>query len=400
MTGTADSGMPDTLKPIKVILGVDAISYPLTGIGRCTDELARGLMDASGIDARFFSLARWVDDPRELSKPQRVSALVRRNMRSFPFRKTVRSVYHGINRWAFARMVSRLSGFIYHSPNFFLIPFDGPTIVTIYDLSIVHHPDFHPRDRVEFIEREMPKALERADHLIVISDYVKQDIVRTFGYPEERISVTYLGVDPAYRLRTQEEVQDVLKGHGLTFGHYILCVATIEPRKNLSTLLGAFCALPETLQRAFPLVLIGERGWKSEAIHAEIERLSSIGVARYLGYVPETDLPLIYSGARVFVYPSLFEGFGLPVVEAMSSGVPVITTNRTSLPEVAGDAAYLIEPDDVEQMKQLMAQLLKCERDRERMITLGLDQAARFTWPRFVEDTVAVYRKVADVAGL
>ncbi|MDD5036106.1 MAG: hypothetical protein PHE55_15250, partial [Methylococcaceae bacterium] len=153
---------------LKVILGVDAISQPLTGIGRYTFELAQGLLQAPDIEARFFTLGRWVKDPTELIRSDRPSNSLRARARQIPFRRVLRRLYHGFNRLRFNREVKHLEGFLYHSPNFSLIPFDGPSISTFHDLSVIHYPQFHPEERVAFMSRALPLALERADHLIAI----------------------------------------------------------------------------------------------------------------------------------------------------------------------------------------------------------------------------------------
>ncbi len=386
---------------MKVILGVDAISQPLTGIGRYAYELAAGLRRrrAEGIDARFFAMARWIEDPESLLDPMRPSAVLRRNIAHVPFSGVLRRLYQRASRYRFSREVRKLQGFLYHSPNFYMVPFNGPTIATIHDLSVVHHPEFHPADRVAFMGRELPAAIERSDHIIVVSDYVRQDLVETFGLAKERVSVTHLGVDARYMPRAESELEE-LRAYGVTPGQYCLCVATIEPRKNIGGLLAAFGSLPVSLQDRYPLVLIGDHGWKSEAIHRQIAELAARGRCKYLGYVPEAQLPLFYSGARLFAYPSFSEGFGLPVLEAMASGVPVITSNRSSLPEVAGGAALLVDPMAEDALRDGMEQLLEDEQARGRAVEAGQNRAAAFTWPRFVDETLAVYRQVAADHGL
>ena len=382
-------------KEVKVILGVDAISPPLTGIGRYTYELARGLHQSGEVEARFFALARWIADPAALIDPQRPSAVLRRNMAHIPFSGLLRQAYQRTSRWIFAQEVRKLRGYLYHSPNFYMVPFEGPTIATIHDLSVIHHPEFHPEERVAFMQRELPLALQRSDHLITVSEYVRKDIIETYRIAPERISVTPLGVDPAYHPRSDETLATTLAGYGLIPRGYILCVATLEPRKNIARLVEAFCTLPQALQLRFPLVLVGDRGWKSDDLHHVLESLQTQGRARYLGFVPEQHLPLMYSGARLFAYPSLSEGFGLPVLEAMASGVPVITSNCTSLPEVAGYAAILIDPTDVALLRDSMQAFLENDELCETYVQKGLAQAQGFTWPAFVEKTIDIYREVA-----
>jgi alpha-1,3-rhamnosyl/mannosyltransferase len=175
---------------------------------------------------------------------------------------------------------------------------------------------------------------------------------------------------------------------------YSLYVGTIEPRKNLDVLLDAYALLPQAVRQQWPLILIGYQGWRSEHLHARIAAAASEGWARYLGFVEASELPLFYAGARVFVFPSLYEGFGLPVLEAMASGIPVVCSNASTLPEVAGDAAAMCEPQDVEGLTELINRALQDESWRKLAISKGLLQAAKFSWQRCAKETAAVYQEV------
>ncbi|MOA25446.1 D-inositol 3-phosphate glycosyltransferase [compost metagenome] len=177
-------------------------------------------------------------------------------------------------------------------------------------------------------------------------------------------------------------------------GGYSLYVGTIEPRKNIETLLDAYERLPLALRRRWPLILTGYKGWRSEEIHGRIEDAQRAGWARYLGFVPGEDLPLLFAGARLFAFPSLYEGFGLPVLEALSSGVPVVCSNSSSLPEVAGEAALMSEPLDVETLTANLQRGLEDDAWRTMAIASGLRHAATFSWERCARQTIEVYRKV------
>ncbi len=176
-------------------------------------------------------------------------------------------------------------------------------------------------------------------------------------------------------------------------GGYTLFAGTIEPRKNLDVLLDAYGLLPLNLRQRWPLVMTGYQGWQSEKLHERIKAASREGWVRYLGYVPAEDLPLLYAGARLFAFPSLYEGFGLPILEAMASGVPVVCSKSSSLPEVAGDAAGMCEAMDVDSLSRLIATGLEDDIWRNSSIEKGLARAAGFSWQRCAEETVAVYRE-------
>jgi alpha-1,3-rhamnosyl/mannosyltransferase len=173
----------------------------------------------------------------------------------------------------------------------------------------------------------------------------------------------------------------------------------LEPRKNLAAAIRAFGALSERVRGATPLVIAGQRGWLSREIESLIHTGEAAGWLRFLGFVPQEELPVIYAGARLFVYPSRYEGFGLPVVEAMASGVPVITSSVSCLPEIAGDAADLVHPDDTDGLRISMERLLEDEGRRVELRARGIERAKRFSWQRCAEETVAVYRRVAGAGG-
>nr|WP_255423134.1 glycosyltransferase family 1 protein [Undibacterium sp. LX40W] len=175
-------------------------------------------------------------------------------------------------------------------------------------------------------------------------------------------------------------------------------VSTIEPRKNLSNLIAAYSKLPSAMRQRWPLVLVGGKGWNSEEIHAQIEQATAQSWLKYLGYVPQAHLPLLYAGARLFTYPSLYEGFGLPIAEAMASGVPVLTSNCSSMPEVAGTAALLVEPRDVDQMCVELERGLSDNVWRTLAIPKGLERASQLTWDTCVDKTLLAYKMAKSLA--
>lgn len=377
---------------MNVVLDVDPISPPLTGIGRYTLELARGLAADKRVEnVRFFSYGRWVDNPETLLEPDRAAVALRR---SIPFRSLARRVYRGLNGWRFMRQMRHLPGYVYHSPNYSLLPFNGPAVVTVHDLSIIRHPGFHPRERVEFLGRELPLALSRAACVVTDSEFVRDELEELFSFPKSRSQSVPLGVDPSFRARSEAEVTATLERFGLRYRAYVLVVATLEPRKNLMRLLQAFASLPDELRRSFPLVLAGMRGWHVSEIREEIDKRVAAGEAIPLGFVDEADLPNLYSGAALFAFPSLYEGFGLPALEAMAAGTPVVASAVSSLPEVVGDAAAMVDPLSVESIAEGLRGLMTSESRRAELARLGLARAAQFTWRRCVERTVDVYQRV------
>jgi alpha-1,3-rhamnosyl/mannosyltransferase len=284
------------------------------------------------------------------------------------------------------------SDHVFHGPNFYLPPFKGGSVCTFHDLSVFTWAHCHPPERVKYMRKEIALTLKRADMLITDSEYMRQEVAAYFNWPLHKIRAVPLACSTDFRPRAVDEIMPVLRKLGLAFHGYSLYVGTIEPRKNLETLLDAYTLLPQLIRTQWPLVLSGYHGWRSEQLHARIEIAISEGWVRYLGFVEANDLPLIYAGARVFVFPSLYEGFGLPVLEAMASGIPVVCSNASTLPEVAGDAAAMCEPLDVDTLSELIKIGLEDDQWRNQAIKTGLLQAARFSWQRCADETISVYK--------
>lgn len=384
---------------MKVVLGVDAIFPPLTGIGRYALQLANGLPNRPEIgEVKYFSMGRWVSGPQAMATgaggPADASgqfARVRRAMASNSLAvRTYAKVMPHLLKW---RLMS-FDDFIFHSPNYFLPTFPGPAVATVHDLSIYRYPDLHPKARRAYFELEFHRSLARAAHLITDSESIRQEVAEHFAWPLDRITSVPLGVSEAFVPLSEEVSRPVLSKLGLAYGRYGLCVSTLEPRKRIDRLIDAYERLQRRSRETFPLVIVGGRGWLDTALHERIERATRQGWLRYIGYVDEAVLPVVYAGARAFFYPSLYEGFGLPVLEAMSCGVPVVTSNCSSLPEVAGAAGMLVNPDDADALLFGVEKALEDDEWRATASARGLTQAADFSWPCCVERTVAVYRKV------
>ena len=242
---------------------------------------------------------------------------------------------------------------------------------------------------------EMERTLSRANFLITDSEYVRLELIKKFDWNPERVAAIPLGVSEDYHPRTAAEVAPVLERYGLLFNRYTLCVSTIEPRKNLNTLLASYARLSDQTKASNPLVLVGGKGWDCDETYAKIAKAQSEGWLKYLGYIPEMHLPAIYAGARSFVYPSLYEGFGLPVAEAISSGVPVLTSDSSSLAEVAGPVGLSVDPLDVVRMSELLLKMIEDEQWREEIQPQLASYGKCFNWTQTVQRTASVYRQVS-----
>lgn len=366
-----------------LIISVDALSPSLSGIGRYAWELASRLPLTRSIDSvRYIRQGRWAENPAFL-----LDAAYRFPRKSWLQRKEPKLV----TNW---RLRQQCKGWVFHGPNYFIPEYADIGIATIHDLSVFRFPETHPLERIKQFEANFTDTLKRAAHLITDTEAIRQEVIRTFGWPAERITAVSLGVADVYQPRSLEETAKVLPNYGLEHGRYSLCVATIEPRKNIDLLLDSYRDLLSTVRRRFPLVLIGNEGWQSEQLHDRIKACCAEGWLHYLKFVPEADLSVLYAGSRLFVYPSQYEGFGLPVLEAMASAIPVISSTDPALVEVGGDAIWQICPEDRVTFTRVLEQGLEDEQWRTTAQAKGLARAKGFTWERCVEQTVQVYRKV------
>ena len=268
------------------------------------------------------------------------------------------------------------------------------SVVTIHDLGYLYFPrTYRALDRL-YLDLSTRYNARAAVHIIADSQATKRDLMERYGVDPAKITVVYPGYDEeAFQPVRGREAIEAVKARYSIAGDYILFVGTIQPRKNLVRLMEAFSLLKRQAAD-LQLVIAGKKGWLYEAIFRRVEELGLEGQVVFTGYVAEEDLPALFSGARLFVFPSLYEGFGLPVLEAMACGVPVVCSNASSLSEVAGDAALLFDPLDVEGMAAAMERVLGDERLRAELVERGLKRAREFSWERCARETLAVLESV------
>lgn len=378
---------------LKLILSIETIRYPLTGIGRYTYELARYMQGADRCrDLQFFTGSGFTQDipvaAESAGSGYRLKQLVQSS-------RLLTRTYQLVKDYGRRRLLRGYQDYVFHGPNFQAPDFGGRKIVTFHDLSPFIWAHCHPPERVRFMRSECLKTIDRADALITDSEYTRREIADYFSFPLARIHSVPLASAAEFHPREDAELP-ALESYNLKPRTYTLFVGTIEPRKNLTVLLQAYSRLPVALRTRTPLVLSGHPGWNSDAIHQQIKQGEREGWVRYLGFMPAQDLPALYAGALLFAFPSSYEGFGLPPLEAMASGVPVVCSNSSSLPEVTGDAALTHDPEDVEGLTALLSRGLLDDAWRQQAIRAGLARAALFSWDRCGEQTLAVYRHVAE----
>ena len=279
---------------------------------------------------------------------------------------------------------------VFHATNYLLMhPVQrAKRVVSIHDLTLILFPEWHPAKRLRHMRAGLRASAEAADRIIAVSRATKDDIVKHLAVDPERVAVVPEGVDSSCRPLPRAEVEAALAPLGLAYGAYLLFLGTIEPRKNIGRLLDAAMQAGADVG---PLVLAGADGWGNDELRPRIADLTRQGRVRALGYVPETLRPPLLGGARAFLYPSLYEGFGLPLLEAMACGTPVVTSDVSSLPEVVGDAALLIDPLDVDGLAGAIRRLWDDDILRSDLRARGLVRAREFSWERTARLTLEAY---------
>lgn len=302
--------------------------------------------------------------------------------------------HHRLERWALGAEAARLRLDLLHSPDFIPPAFGyRRSVITVHDLNFIHYPQFLTASSRRYYNHQIEWAVRRADHILADSYATKSDLVMLLDAPPDKVTVVHLAADPAFRPLPKAEIGQTLARYGLEPG-YLLCVGTLEPRKNIPGLLLAYRTLLDTKVTGAPLVLVGGKGWLYDEIFEQVEELHLAERVRFLHRVPNADLVGLYNGAGVLATPSFYEGFGLPALEAIACGTPAVVSNRASLPEVVGEAGLLVNPDDPADIAQALARALTDEPLRERMRERGLAQAACFTWEKTARETLEVYRMV------
>ena len=284
---------------------------------------------------------------------------------------------------------------VFHIGEFHLPPpTETPCVATVHDLTHLTHPQHHLRLNRALHRRRLNWIGKRADRIIAISNSTRSDLLRMTNLVADRIDVVYeaRGHDTSSGGLGEAHIDSVLSRYGLASTPYLLSLGTIEPRKNQEALVQAFEGIFRQFQDLV-LVLAGAKGWRAGKIREAIDRSPARDRIRFLGPVPSEELPALYAGATVFAFPSLYEGFGLPVLEAMAAGTPVLTSCTSSLPEVAGDAALLVNPESPTDIREGLVRLFESESLRQDFAERGYRQERRFSWRRTAELTMKVYER-------
>ncbi|MDP8922847.1 MAG: glycosyltransferase family 4 protein [Chloroflexota bacterium] len=363
-------------------------TYRSAGISRVIYELLAHLRAASSPDQRYVVYAPRSPDNRRFLRaaglPSRLTALpTDRPPARIAWEQTVLPLE-----------LARTRADLLHALGF-VAPFAwrGPTVVTVYDLSFMRFPELFNRGNRLYLRTFTPPSLRRADRVITISEHTKRDVVELCGVPPERVTPILLAADPRFRPAPPDEVAAFRARKGLP-DRFILYLGTLEPRKNVETLVRAYAELRRRGITDCDLVLAGARGWQYEPVFQLVESLGLGASVHFPGFVADAEQALWYSGAVIFAYPSLYEGFGLPLLEAMACGTPVVASRSSSLPEVVGEAGVLVNPSDSHELSAALYELLVSDERRASLRSAGLARARTFSWRRMANETVQVYREV------
>lgn len=376
---------------MRVVINTIPLLSPLTGVGSYTYNIAKRLksLDNSYRYTYFYGY---------FSKDLLVYTAEKRVLRDFNKIK-----YYAKKIPFVARSLRTLKGYLskipykefdlYFEPNF--VPLDGisakEVITTIHDFSFYKYPQWHPRDRIAFFKEKFWKNIYKSHTIITVSHYMKAEVLELLSFNSDKIKVIYNGYDKdVFKIYSPSELS-AFKYRFKLPKYFLLFVGALEPRKNLECLIKAYIGLNKDIKKDLKLILAGASGWRNQGIMGLINKEKDN--IYYLGYVSNQELAFLYNLATLFVYPSLYEGFGLPPLEAMACGCPAVVSNVSALPEVCGDAAYYVDPHHVESVAEGIYKLLDDEDLRKKLIKRGLERAKAFSWEKSAMEHLKVFEE-------
>ncbi len=371
-----------------IYVDVSSAAHAKAGIGRYAESLARALVERQpGRFALFYNRVRGTQLPEGLESVPR------------------RSVLAGYKPWRMAVWIGQMAGVgfdrlvpdadLFHATEHLLPPLrEVPTVLTVHDMIFRLFPEHQKRLNYWYLNATMPLYCRRADAIITVSESSRRDILAHYGVHPAKVTVVYEAPAPEFVPAPQSAVEAARRRYGLP-ERFMIHVGTIEPRKNLARLVEALQQLHDE-GLSIPLLVVGGKGWLYDDFFRRLEALEVRDAVRFPGYVPSVDLPILYSAATVAVMPSVYEGFGLPVLEAMACGTPMVSSVSSSLPELGGEAVRYFDPYEVEEMASAIRAVWTDGEQRVEMREKGLVQAAKFSWARAAEETLAIYSAVLD----
>lgn len=362
----------------KVVINALPLLSSLTGIGKYTYSIATIVKQKKEYECEFFYgyFSKQLIDTKSNKKVKSLKSYIVQNQ----FLKAiVRKVLFSLSG-LFSKEYD-----LYWEPNFIPMPSikAKKIVTTVHDFSWEIYPEFQPKERVEYFQKYFYQQLIKSNHIITGSNFTKNEIIQNTGFDESKISVIYHGVNHNIffdrRIKKPEQ-------------KYILAVGSIEPRKNLINLLMAYAKLTEALKNEYKLILVGASGWNNSEIKNLMAQMKES--VKYSGFVSDEELAILYNQASLFVYPSIYEGFGIPPLESMACGTPVVCSYASSVPEVGGDAVVYCNPLNVEDIKEKIEMVLSDEALQQEMLQKGLQRAQMFSWKKAAEKHVEIFEEV------
>lgn len=394
---------------MKVLINLNSLQHPLTGIGEYTLNITRNLL----ADERLDDL-RGIHFHRCLNRKQMIELIASFDNKgqSFSMVSSAGKLFDRSSKLRYVGKVLRksayvysdlylkfyqqlLADYIYWEPNYTVLKHKGSIVPTIHDLSHLDCPQYHPKDRVRHLNRVLPDTLEKANHVVVVSEFTKQNLLKHFDVPANQVSIVPPAVANDYFPRSAEDCEQVRNKYKLP-SNYVLSVGTLEPRKNVIGLLKAFAQLPDVVRKQNPLVVVGKRGWLLEELDAIMQPMMARGEVIHLGYVDRKDLPMLYSAATVFAYVSFYEGFGMPIAEAMACGTAVISSNVTAMTEVSLGATLEVDPYDTEAIREGLLTLLGDAERRQFLSKAAKQITHQRTWKRSSDQLLDVISTISS----
>lgn len=370
------------MKP-KILVDAISLMSSLTGIGRYTYEISKNIEKYDDFEVNYFYgyFSKKLIHPSNGKDIKILKNIISKNI---ILKKIIRKLLILSSR-IFSKKYD-----IYWQPNF--IPNDKirakKIVSSVHDFSFILYKEYHPKERIEYFEKYFFKNIEKADEIITGSNFSKQEIKERLNFPEKNIHVIYHGINHnLFKIYDNLEINQTLPEN------FIFSVGSIEPRKNLLGLLKAYNNLDDTFKDKYKLVLAGFKGWENnqimELINKDKENI------HYLGYISDIELAKVYNKASLFLFPSFYEGFGLPVLESMACGTPVICSNSSSLPEVGSDAVVYCNPDDINDINEKLKFVLNDESLQKQMIEKGLKRAKQFSWEKSAKEHIEIFKRLS-----
>lgn len=371
----------------KVIVNSIPLRGPMNGIGRYIKSLFNELIKEKHLDIEFFYGTYF-------SKKLENDAVINKNIlglaKRMPFYYFLRELYISNA----IKLKTNKNNYLYHNPNFISYKLNCPIITNIHDISFIKFPEFHPKKRVDFLTKHIRRSIDISDIILTDSNYIRDEIVDYFKINSDRVYSIPLGVSSNFKPKSDTDCKNILMENGLIYKKYFLSVSTIEPRKNIISSIKAYISLPEKIQKEYPLVIVGMDGWLNSELYDHVKKLLEKKRIIFLGHISEVKLPILYGGAKLLIYPSLYEGFGLPIIEAYATGLPVISSNTSSMLEIGQNAAVIIDPLNIEQIHDSILKIINDIDYEKKLIIAGLKKSKKYTWQSTAKKTLEIYNKL------